>query len=353
MAARRTKDHGDAEEQGLEALPLSEVAPQRTRFVVEPYLPLGSITLLEGDPSAGKSYVAADLGAAVTRGRTPDLGLGHEIAKTAPRAVLYLTREDSPNTLRDRFAAQGADLQRVFVVSQHVSACDFAPLDRLVQARRPGLLVIDPIHALLDRTNMSAANSVRIALAPLADLALRHGLAVVAVRHLSKSGSGRAMYRGLGSVDFAAAARSIVRIAEDPQRPGSRVMVHVKNSLGAPGCAVEFEVGERLTWLGRSELAPQDLDAKPSRERGRSAVEIAEAFLDDLLRSGTKPAAEVAKAAREAGIAERTLERAEKSLGIRHLRVNEGGSGRGRGHWVWSLPSGSGHGAVGGLEPSS
>lgn len=330
----------------IEVVRLSDVAPSAPRFLVEPYVPFGAITLLEGDPSAGKSYVAAELCAAVTTGRTPELVTlaGHARPVAKPRSVLYVTAEDAPETLRDRFAGQDADLTRASVVRSTISARDLGPLERLVQRTRPALVVIDPIHALLDGVNMSAANGVRTALAPLAKLAAERAFAIVAIRHLGKAGAGRAIYRGLGSIDFSAIARSVVRIGEDPERPGSRVLVHVKNSLGPLGPSVELEIGHRLVWLGRSELSAQDLDARPRRARGRSAVDLAQEFVRAALAAGPRPAAEVRAEAAKAGIAERTLERAQQEVGVVHLRVNERGS-RGAGTWTWQLPSG-GEGAA-------
>lgn len=339
---RRTLHHEPTGE--LEPLRLSEVAADAPRFLAEPYVPLGAFTLLEGDPAAGKSYVAADLGAAVSSGRAFDLE-PRPAKRSAPggkkgRTVLYVTSEDQPATLRERFAAQDADLDRVLMVRRALSARDLTPLAGLVERHRPALVVIDPIHALLDGVSLTSANSVRVALAPLAALAQDHGLALLAIRHLAKAGSGKAIYRGLGSIDFSALARSVLRVGEDPDRRGSRVLVQVKNSLGPLGPAAEFEIEDRLVWLGRSELTAQDLDARPRRGRGRSAVEIAEDFVRELLTSGPRLATEVRAAAKDAKISERTLERAQASLGVVHLRVDDGKKRQGGGRWTWQLPQG-------------
>ncbi|MCO5164775.1 MAG: AAA family ATPase [Planctomycetes bacterium] len=321
----------------VRAVPLSQVEPEEARYLVEPYLPLGSLCLLEGDPGAGKSYVAAAIGAALTRGKVPDLGIHAVGTVRRPRTVLYLTTEDKQSTLRARFAGQDGDLERVLGVSDHLSLRDPEPLRELVEEHKPALIVVDPIHALLEGVNMTSANAVRVALTPLVKLAAERDVCVLAIRHLAKAGRGRAIYRGLGSIDFSAAARSVLRIGQDPSGVGGHVLVHVKNSLGPLGASVEFEIDERhLVWLGRSELTARDLDARPQVGRGRSAVELAESFVEEQLQGGPRPAAEVREAAASAGIAERTLERAQKRLGVTHLRMNAGG--RGQGHWVWSLP---------------
>lgn len=327
----------------LEPIRLADVNAEAPRFLVEPYVPLGAITLLEGDPAAGKSYVAADLGAAITSGRRFELepSAGRRPAGKKGRNVLYVTTEDSPAVLRERFLAQDADLERVMVVRRSLTAKDLAPLVRLVDRYDPALVVIDPIHALLDGVALAAVNSVRVALAPLAAMAQERDLALVAIRHLAKAGGGKAIYRGLGSIDFSAIARSVLRVGEDPDRPGNRALVQVKNSIGPLGPAFEFEIGERLVWLGRTELNVQDLDARPRRGRGRSAVQIAEDFVRELLTDGAVLAAEVQQAAAAAGIRERTLDRAQQNLGVVHLRVDDGKRRRGGGQWTWQLPPGA------------
>lgn len=315
-------------------VPLSQVAPAALGHLAAPYLPLGAITLLEGDPGSGKSYVTADLAAAVTRGLPPEFAQERQRAK--PRNVLIITTEDSPEQLRERFEAQGADLDRVLCLNEPISIKPFDTLKALIQENKPGLVVVDPLHALLEGVSLNSANSVRTALAPLMALAARLRICIVGIRHLAKAGGGRAIYRGLGSIDFSAIARSMLRIGEDPERPGSRVLLQVKNSYGPLGPSIEFEIGAKLIWLGRSELTAADLEARPKRGRGRSAVEIAQEFLVEALSAGPRGAKEIKVEAERAKISERTLERAQKALGVVHLRVSEGGGGRGS--WRWSLP---------------
>lgn len=335
-ASRERRSEGDAKPT-LTAVPLSQVQDEETSYLVDPYLPAGAFCLLEGDPGVGKSYVAAAIGAAVTRGRVPDLGVQAVGRVSGPRRVLYVTAEDKQSTLRARFAGQGANLDLVLVVSETVTLKDLDGLARLVETHAPALVVIDPIHALFEGVSMTSANAVRVALTPLLRLAAAHGVSLIAIRHLAKAGRGKALYRGIGSIDFSAAARSVLRVGEDPSGIGSKVLVHVKNSLGPLGPSLEFEIEDRLEWLGRSELTAQNLDARPPANRGRSALELAQAFIEEQLKAGPRPANEVRAAASKARIAERTLERAQKALGVAHVRLN--GGGRGQGKWLWSIAS--------------
>ena len=49
---------------------LSSVQPTEVQWLAEPYVPRGKVTLLEGDPSVGKTYLALDMMASVTRGES-------------------------------------------------------------------------------------------------------------------------------------------------------------------------------------------------------------------------------------------------------------------------------------------
>jgi RecA-family ATPase len=87
------------------------------------------------------------------------------------------------------------------------------------------LVVIDPIRAFLDQGIATAnGHSVRRALPPLARLADRYACAILLVRHLTKSGSARPLYRGGGSIGILGACRSAWLIAPDPEAPERRVL---------------------------------------------------------------------------------------------------------------------------------
>jgi len=325
---------------------MADVEPEKVEFLWPPYLPKGKLALLEGDPGLGKTYLALALAAAISRGLPlpgTDGGLG---AGCAPANVLYLTAEDGlGDTLRPRLDAAGADPERVFVldgmrgVDGKTAAVTLADLDVLELAAvkvQPVLVVVDPIQGYLGAaTDMHRANEVRPLLTGIARLGERFGFAAVAIRHLRKSSTDRAVHRGLGSIDFAAAARSILLIGEDPENEERRILAHAKSNLAKGGPSLAFEIADgRFRWAGSSELRADDLLA-PRDEAGRAPRKDAEAFLREVLASGPVAARQVQKQARENGIAERTLSRAKADLRVVVERIGSFGSG---GAWHWRLP---------------
>jgi putative DNA primase/helicase len=350
---------------------MSEVACERVEFLWYPYIPLRKLTLLEGDPGQGKSWLTAALaaagsrggalpGAAGRRGRGGAAGRGVRGAAGAPGAggageararfrTLFLTGEDGlGDTLRPRLERLGADCAQIIAHDRPVSLVvpdDVAELERALEEHRPRLVVLDPIVAFLGaRTDIYRANEVRAVLAPLGRLAERFDCAIVAVRHLNKVKGGRCIYAGQGSIDFAAAARSVLLAGCAADDAGERALVHIKSNLAPLGraCGYRIERG-RFGWTGESSLCAADLLAAEPGAGDRGAREEARLFLRTALGGAARPAREVVAAAREAGIAERTLKRAKQKEGVVALR-----RGFGEGSvWVWRLP---GAGVEGGVE---
>ena len=334
---------------------LADVEPETVKWLWEPYIPKRKQTQMIGDPGTGKTWLALAIAANVTRGYPfpgPD---GRPGPAREPENVVYLTGEDGlADTLRPRLDAVGADVSRVYVlegwrgvdpktgeeVERGVTLADVDVIARVLAEYRPALLVVDPLQAYLgEGVDMHRANEVRPVLTALGKLADEHGCAVLTITHLRKSSSERAIYRGLGSIDFAAAARSILLVAEDPDDATGRrrVMAHVKSSLAEKGPSIAYELRDgAFYWAGVSTatpealLAPRGLDDQGERRAFDEAVE----FLRELLANGPVPAKEVVKAYEQAGLSRSTVFRAKHALGI---KVKKQGA-----FWVWLPPEGSG-----------
>jgi AAA domain-containing protein len=327
---------------------LSNVTPELVTWLWYPYIPRRKVGVLEGDPGQGKTWIALAITAAVTRGRTPYSG-----EACPPTDVIYLSAEAGlADTLRPRLDAAGADVTRVHCLTGWMmrSQDDEAPrcggvtlgdIEILRQAladKRPGLVVIDPLQAYLgSQVDIHRANETRPILAGLATLAEQHNCAILLIRHLSKALQDRAVYRGLGSIDFAAAARSILLAGQDPQAPSRRVLVHVKSSLAPLGLSLGFELREgQFLWTGPSDITAEAMLRPYQPEEERSAVEEAQDFLRQSVAAGEKPANEVLKEAKKAGLSERTIDRAKKGI-VKARKAQVAGEPKGSGPWVWYL----------------
>lgn len=226
----------------LKLISMSEIQTEEVKWLWHPYIPLGKVTIVQGDPGEGKTTLILAVIAALTKGESfPESDEALE-----PMNVIYQTAEDGlADTIKPRLVAVGADCSRVLVIDeskQELTLCD----ERLEQAiRETGakLIVIDPMQAYLGgEVDMHRANEVRPVLKRVASMAERTGRAVILIGHMNKAQGLKASYRGLGSIDFRAAARSVLLVGRLKDAPSIRVMAQDKNSLAPEGASIAFEL---------------------------------------------------------------------------------------------------------------
>jgi DNA repair protein RadA/Sms len=315
---------------------LADVNAEQVDYLWYPYIPKGKLTLIEGDPGVGKSWLTCAITAATAAGAGPT-----GWRQVNPGNVLMLSVEDGlADTIRPRLDAMQADVTRIFglegalVLNNTGLLC----LEGKIIELMPVLVVIDPLVAYLGAgIDLHKANETRAVMARLALIAERYQCAILAVRHLTKGGKDRAIYRGIGSIDFTAACRSVLLVGSDPDDPNRRAMVQIKNNLAPMGCSIGYEIRDgKFFWTGTSNLTAGRILALASDEEKNSALHNAEEFLREALSEGPRTSKEVQKEAREAGIAEITLSRAKQSLGVKARK--EGRPGEKGQQWVLMLP---------------
>jgi hypothetical protein len=320
-----------------------DIEPEPIEWLWKPYIPLGKVTMLEGDPGVGKSWVSLAIATAVSLGR----GLpGTE--PTEPANVLVLNYEDGKaDTIRPRLDNLGADVGRIFVANgfvvldtgKQVTQESGLTLESLILECGARLVIVDPLVMLLGpNVDMHRANETRAAMTVLADIAERRKCAILCVRHLTKGSKDRSIYRGIGSVDFTAACRSVLLVGVDPQNHDRRAVVHIKSNIAEFGPSQGYEIREgSFFWAGESDLTAARILAPEPGGDSHAALEDAKDFLKQVLADGPVPAKQVFREAEEGGISEKTLRRAKAELGIRVKRLGTAGK-RGGGGWAWELP---------------
>lgn len=174
---------------------------------------------------------------------------------------------------------------------------------------------------------MHRANEVRPAFRGLAGVAERTGCAVLIIGHLNKLSGTKGIYRGLGSIDIPAVARSILYIGRASEDDEKRYMAQMKNSLAPMGDTLSFELRDRLTYAGVSDYTAETLlpgSSNPFRptKRGRVMEELA-----GMLGKEEMPCVNVYEHFKAKGISARTVENAKQELGVKS--VKRGGA------WYW------------------
>lgn len=312
----------------LRMIRMDTVQETEVTWLWYPYIPYGKITIIQGDPGEGKTTLVLHLAAALTQGRQ----LGSEDVGE-PVTVIYQTAEDGlADTIKPRLLAADADCSKVLVIDESEKCISMTDnrLENAIQQTNAKLVILDPIQAYLGAdVDMHRANEIRPVMKHLGDLAEKYGCAIVLIGHMNKAAGVKASYRGLGSIDFAAAARSVLIVARDRDNPKNRVVVQVKSSLAPEGKPIAFELDPvyGFLFIGEYEVDPNELLAGTG---GKKKIKVAEELLISALMQGEESQQKILERAKELGISKRTLDHAKKSLGVESKKKQDG--------WYWYLP---------------
>lgn len=300
---------------------MNDVEIEQVEWLWEGYIPVGKLTILQGDSGKGKTMAMLNLIAAFTTGRDLLDPPGSSQIRE-PINVIYQTAEDGlADTVKPRLVAAGADCSRVSVIDEGERMLSMTD-ERLIWAIREtdaGLVVLDPIQAYLgENVDMHRANEVRPRLKHLGDIAAVNSCGMVLIGHLNKKDSGKPEYRGLGSIDFTAAARSVILCAESPRDRDVRVLASTKCSLTYPPDPVAFRLSKDrgFEWEGTYDITAEEL-LQSTRVKGQKTIAAKEFLAAELPEPGEYiPSTELMDKAKEKKIAEKTLRNAMKDLGI-------------------------------------
>lgn len=306
----------------------------------------GSLTIISGDPGLGKSKITMDLAARHSRGLTwPD----GEASAGAGVTVVLSAEDNSSYTIKPRLIAMRADQSKIYMLDgvrekggerQLSLDTDLDVLERAIVDTGADMVVVDPASAYLGRVDSWKDADLRRVLGPVAKLAERTRVAVIAVMHLTKSQDRKALLRIQGSVGFGAAARLVFGTVQDENVDGRRLLLPLKNNLGPypPALAFDPTAGLGIAWeaapVAMSEAEVEGMFQPQRRPDSAPQREEAEQFLREVLADGAKLAVAVKVLARQKGISMSTLRRAREALDVGDVRQGFGGSVQ------WRLPAG-------------
>jgi hypothetical protein len=324
---RRRSTNGQA----IDCQYANEIEPEEVGWLWHNRVPLGKLTIIEGDPECGKSLLTIDIAARASTGEHwPDGTAGGE-----PRTVILFNAEDDiADTMVPRLIAAHADRSRILPFSidlpsgpwggkrQLTIPDDVGHLELLIRQANAALVILDPLNAFLSpNVDGHRDQNVRRALAPLMDMAARTGVAVVVVRHLNKSGGTDPMYRGGGSIGLIGAARAAFLVGKDHEDEQRRIFAPIKSNLAEKPSALAFrtvkstndpKAAVRIEWIeGNFKHTAQDLlQPKPINDQ---MIDRARDFLRQVLANGPRPSKEIGELAKNA-FSEATFNRARREI---------------------------------------
>ena len=278
---------------------MDEVQSKEVNWLWYPYIPYGKITIIQGDPGEGKTTLALRLAALLSKGEA----LPYDDTERESVKIIYQTAEDGlEDTIKPRLEVAEADCTQIKVIDESEAALSMLDerIEKAIIEVGARLVILDPIQAYV------GANI-----------------------NMNKGSGNKSSYRGLGSIDFQASARSVLIVGRIKENPQVRVMVQDKSSLAPEGEAIAFELDKEngFSWLGHYDISVDDLLSGIPREK---KSEQAENLILEYLSKGKYPQQALLKKAQAAGISKRVLDEAKKALNVQS--VKEGSQ------WYWQLP---------------
>ena len=297
----------------LKMIRMSEVESQEVKWLWYPFIPYGKLTIIQGDPGDGKTTLVLNIAAKLSKGEDLDIDMNVQ----EPVNVIYQTAEDGlADTVKPRLELAGADCEKILVIDESDKSLSMADerLEEALAKTEAKVLILDPIQAYLGGgMDMNRANEARDMTKKLGALAEKYQCAILLIGHMNKASGNKAAYRGMGSIDFFAVARSVLLVGRIEGEPNTRAVM-----LSETG----------FHWLGDYEITADEVlggiapKANKLEQAKQMLCELAETT--NMVQSN-----EVFEMADEQGISKRTLENAKKELGIRAKKINNS--------WYWEL----------------
>lgn len=332
------RDEEDAEDDEPEykflSRSMAEVELENLDWIWYPYIARGELTIFEGDPGLGKSYLAQMVAGAICDGRAMP-----SVKKLRPvqGKVAYFDIENAAGSVtKKRLVENGVQNLRDFYQEEEPFTVDDEPtLDLVYDAidrLRPVLVVFDTINTYMGGADLHNSGETQQAFKRFVDIARRFNCAVVVLRHLTKSSKERALYRGQGSIAFAGLARVVVTIGQHPEEPDQRVVAVTKINVARCPKALSFTIEalpdtlkdqdrSKFSWGDWVDLTADQIVSVEARPKDEGLDEVCK-WLRDALSDGPVTMRQLLSMGEPRSYGQRTISKAAQEIGA----VREGDS---------------------------
>ncbi len=326
---------------------MDEVEEEELDWIWYPYLARGELTLMEGDPGLGKSYIMQAVTGHIIDGKL--LPSPQKLPAVKGR-VAYFDLENSAGSVTKKRLLWNKFSNLKFLAQEErpFSIDDPDTVEEVMEALekfKPTLIVFDTLNTYIGKADAFKGHEAQQAIASFREMAKRFNCAVVVLRHLTKSTKERALYRGQGSIAFAGMARVVISVGK--LKDDTTAFAVTKFNLGPKPPALSYEIGklpDKGKEFNRSYfefgeymegITSDDLVNDNNEKSEFPNRDEASAFLKDLLKDGPMHVSRIEVKAEKTSIAWRTVQRAAKELGV--VRKMEGFGSKKKA--TWSMPN--------------
>ncbi len=280
---------------------LSDIKSEPLHWLWKKRIPLGQLTILDGDPGLGKSLLTIDLAARITTGRPMPDGT----SSFKGNVLLIAPEDDKANTIKPRIEAAGGDPSRVRLLNiinssnQRTGETSPSPfslaehLNKLIHTivqTSSIFVILDPLMAVLgSRISASNDQQIREKLSLLALIAQRAYCTFLIVRHLNKGSSENPLYRGGGSIGIIATARTGLLVTQHPSDENKRLLVSIKNNLSEKASNLVYQVIANANGIPTIQWLGTNYDPVASLMRGSTSLSLERQEILKVLQAADHP----------------------------------------------------------------
>jgi hypothetical protein len=311
----------------LKTFTLDEATEKKVDWIWPDVLARGEITIIEGDPGVGKSFIIQLTAVNLCDGKPLPSLIGDERLKLPPLRVYFCDLENSASYVtKARVRKAGLKNFQNFIQCEEIFSIDNDnDLDRLeasIEIRKPDVLVFDTINSYLGKTDSFKGTEVQQTLNKLKDISRRYNVACVILRHLRKSKRKDAIQAGQGSIAFVGIARLVLTVGRMPDDPDTVTLMQIKNGLGPHRRDLAFtytldESGMKYCKVVENIDVEETLSKNKEKiKEAGNAMKEAVDFLEEFLEEGPQEYKRIIEEAERKSISKTTLTRARSKLNI-------------------------------------
>lgn len=225
---------------------VSDIEKEYVEWLVPGYIPKGSITIIGGDGGLGKTSLWCNIASAISNGKPCVLQEDNDVMYPQGEVVYFSGEDDTARILRPRLEQNGANLDNIKTIPIDDDAFTSLSIggtliEGIIEARRPMLMIFDPIQQFIKNADMSKRNDMRQTMTNLNKLGTKYGTTFILVMHTNKRDKiGSFRDKLSDSADLWDIVRSVIALGRNQNN--ENFITHEKSNYGIRQNAILYHI---------------------------------------------------------------------------------------------------------------